>query len=113
MAINRKALDRAKIVAVWSDVQFDDEILETLRIWHGGQWSNVYAVHSSLYSGMPENLTKAHIWGAIAELEDDLTTAKARHYKGHKRDEIEMLKYTITMLNRVYERLPDDGSEDY
>ena len=112
MAINRQALEVAKTTAIWSNVLYDDEFLETLSSWHSGQWSNVYAVQSSLQSGTPENLTKAHVRGAISELVDNLTTARAKHYKGFRRDEIEMLKHVINMLNRVYDKLSDDGSED-
>ena len=112
MTISIKSMDKAKVTVLWSNIMYDDELLETLYSWHGGQTDPIYAVASSLGAGRPENLTKSIVNDAIYNLKLTLKQIKGKHYKGYSRADIVNLKYIITTLEDVYNKMPDDGSED-
>ena len=111
MTINRKVIDKAKAKAIWAPVIYDEEFMETLASWHGGQTDPIYAISSSLYAGSPEHLTRAIVRDAIYNLRLTQRQLAKKHYKGYSRADIAGLKYVIQMLELVYAAMPDDGSE--
>ena len=87
------------------------ELAEILSHWHGGQDDPIYSVSSSI-GGNEHNLTKKIVQDALWNLNHDYRQAAKRHFKGISRGDAAELRYGIDMLQQVYDKMPDDGSED-
>lgn len=111
MAIDRKALDKAKARALWGNYIDDQDFLDGL--WYEGQNDPLYSIHSSLFARTPEYLTKKIVKDAIYNQNLTLRDLKKVHYKGVSRADVAILKYATEKLKEIYQAMPDDGSEDY
>jgi hypothetical protein len=107
MTIKKSILRRT----VWGNF-YADNLPDVIMQWHEGQNDPVYAVGSSLMADSTEDITKELVGDAIHNLKLTLRDLAKRRYKGVSRADVADLKNAVEQLQEVYDKMPNDETEE-